>query len=79
MPVRDDIDIVQSVLQLFKARFPYIIFLVLSRNTRSLTCLVEQCIVTMRHLCALLMHCSANGQRDVEEVFKSMVVSINRL
>lgn len=75
MRVRDNIDIVQSATQLCRSRFPNIITQVMSRTTGSLRSLVDQCLLTIRQLCALALHSCTDGQEGVEEVFRTWIVS----
>lgn len=73
MRVRDNIDIVQSATQLCRSRFPNIITQVMSRTTGSLRSLVDQCLLTIRQLCALALHSCTDGQEGVEEVFRTWI------
>lgn len=72
--VRDNIDIIRSSQLLFRTRLPNIISLAASRNPNSLRMLVDQCSITMRQLCALVLYASANGQQGVEDVLDHIVV-----
>ncbi|KAI4471692.1 large proline-rich protein bag6 [Holotrichia oblita] len=71
--VRDNIDIIRSSQLLFRTRLPNIISLAASRNPNSLRMLVDQCSITMRQLCALVLYASANGQQGVEDVLDHIV------
>ncbi|KRT83619.1 hypothetical protein AMK59_3956 [Oryctes borbonicus] len=73
LTVRDDIDIIRSTQLLFRTRLPNIISLAASRNPNSLRMLVDQCSITLRQLCALILHASANGQQGVESVLDHIV------
>ncbi|GLV33829.1 uncharacterized protein CBL_11286 [Carabus blaptoides fortunei] len=73
MRIRDNIDVVQSATQLCRSRFPNIITQVMSRTTGSLRSLVDQCLLTIRQLCALALHSCTDGQEGVEEVFRTLI------
>ncbi|GJQ76871.1 hypothetical protein Trydic_g15077 [Trypoxylus dichotomus] len=73
LTVRDDIDIIRSTQLLFRTRLPNIISLAASRNPNSLRMLVDQCSITLRQVCALILYASANGQQGVENVLDHIV------
>lgn len=78
MPVRDDIDVVRSAETLFRQRLPSIINLAstLTTNTAatSIRSLVDQVVTTLKHMCALILRASQNGQPGVEQIFEEIVV-----
>lgn len=76
LSTRDDIDIVRSTQMLFRARLPNIISLAASNSPNSLRMFVDQCRITARQLCALVLNSSANGQPGVEEVVEHIIVRI---
>lgn len=73
--MKDDIDIVRSVQMLFRARLPNIINLAISRSPNALRMLVDQCRITARQLCALILRASSRGQDGVLELYEQIVVS----
>lgn len=75
MPIRDDIDIVRSVQMLLRSRLPNIINLSISRSPNALRMLVDQCRITLRQLCALVIRANTRGQDGILEVFEQLVVS----
>lgn len=75
MPVRDDIDIVRSAQMLLRSRLPNIINLTISRSPNALRMLVEQCRITLRQLCALLVRANTRGQDGIVDIFEQAVVS----
>lgn len=75
MPVRDDIDIVRSVQLLLRSRLPNIISLCTSRSPNAMRMLVEQCRITLRQLCALIIRANNHGQDGVVEIIQQLLVS----
>lgn len=73
--MRNDIDVIRSAEMLFRARLPNIINLSTSRSPNALRLLVNQCTITARQLCALVVTASATGETGVQEVFERIVVS----
>lgn len=79
MSVRDNIDLVESMTQLCRARFPLIISLLMSRMPNcpgSVRGLVDECLLTLRQLCALVLNICEDGQTGVEGIFREIIVSI---
>lgn len=75
MQVRNDIDIVRSAQMLLRSRLPNIINLTISRSPNALRMLVDQCRITLRQLCALLIRANTRGQDGLLEIFEQSVVS----
>lgn len=78
MPVQDDIDIVRSTQMLLRNRLPNIINLSISRSPNALRMLVDQCRITLRQLCALLIRANTRGQDGILEIIEQSVVSGNK-
>lgn len=75
MPSRDDIDVVRSAQMLFRARLPNIINLVISRSPNALRMLIDQCRITARQFCALIVRANSRGQEGIVEILDQTVVS----
>lgn len=76
MSVRDNIDLVESMTQLCRARFPQIISLLMSRMPNcpgSVRGLVDECLLTLRQLCALVLNICEDGQTGVEGIFREII------
>ncbi|XP_065160947.1 large proline-rich protein bag6 isoform X2 [Atheta coriaria] len=75
LPVRDDIDIIRSTQLLLRNRLPNAINLAVSHRPNSMKALIDHLKMTGRHLCALILHASCNGQQGVEDVMNRLAAS----
>ncbi|CAH0547365.1 unnamed protein product [Brassicogethes aeneus] len=73
IPARDNIDVVRSSENIFRTRIPNMINLAINLNPSNIRVLIDHCLTTIKHLCALTLRACSTGQPGVEQVFEQIL------